>query len=176
MISLERVRKTLRGEEVDHLPPRELIDMVGEDSIQWIDNQGPVVDESRAFLGGDVTKLRTLKVPDPLGGGRLLDRIRGIEQLRRRAGSDVSVVGWIEGPLSLSSELRGLNNLMEDLILEPQFVGDLMDFVVEVEVAFARAQLDAGADTIGMGESATCRRRRSPEMSSDSVSGSCCAA
>jgi MtaA/CmuA family methyltransferase len=136
-------------------PARELIDMVGDDSIEWIENQGPVVNKERAFLD-DPAKLKLLRVPDPLAGGRMTDRIRGVEKLRRAVGKDASVIGWIEGPVSLGSELCGINRLLENTLLEPQFVADVFDFAVEVEVAFARAQLDAGADTIGMGESATC--------------------
>jgi MtaA/CmuA family methyltransferase len=136
-------------------PARELIDMVGEGSVEWIDNQGPVVDESRAWLD-DPRKLLSLSRPDPLGGGRMTDRVEGVRKLRKAVGDAASVVGWIEGPISGASELRGINHVMEDLIDDPAFAADLFDFVVDVEVAFARAQLDAGADTIGMGESATC--------------------
>lgn len=136
-------------------PARELIDLVGDASIDWIENQGPVVNEERAYLD-DPAKLLRLKPANPLGGGRMHDRVKGVEKLRRAAGLDVSVIGWIEGPISFASELRGINHVMEDLIVDPQLADDIFDFAVEQEVAFARAQLDAGADTIGMGESATC--------------------
>lgn len=136
-------------------PARELIDLVGDDSVDWIDNQGPVVNEERAYLD-DPAKLLALKPIEPFDGGRMHDRVRGVEKLRRSVGHDVSVIGWIEGPLSFASELRGINHVMEDLIVDPKLADDIFDFAVEQEVAFARAQLEAGADTIGMGESATC--------------------
>jgi uroporphyrinogen-III decarboxylase len=41
-----------------------------------------------------------------------------------------------------------------DVYDNPSFVRDLVSFVVEVELAFARAQIDAGADYIGMGDAA----------------------
>lgn len=136
-------------------PAREVMDMVGEGAVRWVENQGPVVDESTAYLA-DLSRFAGLRPADPHAGGRMTDRLRAVESLRREVGQDVSVVGWIEGPLSFSSELRGISQLMEDLILEPEFVSDVFDLAVEAEVAFARAQLDAGADTIGMGEAATC--------------------
>jgi len=42
-------------------------------------------------------------VPDPLGG-RMYDRILGIELMHREIGGHRSIVGWIEGPLALAQE------------------------------------------------------------------------
>jgi uroporphyrinogen decarboxylase len=39
-----------------------------------------------------------------------------------------------------------------DLVMEPGFAGDLMDRCVEVCIEFAKAQIEAGADTIGVGD------------------------
>ena len=46
-----------------------------------------------------------------------------------------------------------INTLMLDLYDDPGFVRDLFDFVVEMELQYARAQIDAGAEIIGIGES-----------------------
>jgi MtaA/CmuA family methyltransferase len=54
---------------------------------------------------------------------------------------------WIRG-------LRGINNLMLDFYDDPKFVRDLFEFVVEMELRYARAQIDAGADLIGIGDAA----------------------
>jgi len=202
MDSLERVRRTIRGEPVDHLaaqpvvmmfaarhagmtfadytrdgaklaaaqlklsedfgvdclltcsdPAREVADIAGPDSIDWFEDQGPAINEDRAALR-DPARLKGLRVPDPLGGGRMHDRIRAIEILRRQAGPGASVVGWVEGPLALAAELRGLNRLMIDFLDEPGFVGDLLDFAAEVALAYAPAQIEAGADTLGMSDAA----------------------
>lgn len=50
--------------------------------------------------------------------------------------------------------IRGSNRLMTDFYDDPDFVRDLFDFVLGMELEFARAQLDAGADLIGVGDSA----------------------
>jgi MtaA/CmuA family methyltransferase len=54
----------------------------------------------------------------------------------------------------MGADLRGINTLMLDFLDDPGFVRDLFEFAVEMELAFARAQLEAGADLIGVGDAA----------------------
>jgi MtaA/CmuA family methyltransferase len=93
-------------------------------------------------------------VPDPLGGGRMHDRVKAAALLKQRVGGDLLVEGWIEGPCAEAADLRGINALMLDFYDDPAFVRDLFDFVLEMELRFARAQLDAGADWLGVGDAA----------------------
>ncbi len=133
-------------------PAREVIDIAGADSVDWFEDQGPAINESRAALR-DKSRLLTFRLPDPLGGGRMHDRVRAIRHMRETR-PDASIVGWVEGPLALAQELRGLNAIMTDFVDDPGFVRDLLDFTAEVAMAYAPAQLEAGADTIGMSDAA----------------------
>ncbi len=134
-------------------PAREVIDIAGEDSVKWFPDQGPVINEERAALL-DKARLKEFAVPDPHREGRMHDRIRAVEICRRELGGETSIVGWVEGPLALAQELRGLNRLMMDVLDDPSFVRDLMDFTSEVAIVYAAAQIEAGADTIGMSDAA----------------------
>jgi len=134
-------------------PAREVIDIAGEDSVDWFTDQGPAINEDRAALR-DKDLLRTFEIPDPLGGGRMHDRVKAIEIMRREAGSGMSIVGWIEGPLALAAELRGINTIMQDFFDDPPFVHDLLAFCADVAMAYAPAQIAAGADTMGMSDAA----------------------
>ncbi len=134
-------------------PAREVVDIAGEGSIEWLLDQGPVINEERAALA-DKSRLRQFRVPDPFGGGRMHDRIRAIEIMRREVRGEKSVVGWVEGPLALAAELRGLSCIMTDFIDDPAFVEDLLDFTAAVAIRYADAQVEAGADTIGMSDAA----------------------
>ncbi|MCL5669722.1 MAG: uroporphyrinogen decarboxylase, partial [Acidobacteria bacterium] len=71
-----------------------------------------------------------------------------------RSGREKIVEGWIEGPCAEAADLRGINTLMMDFFDDPQFVTDLFEFVVELEVAFAKAQFAEGAELIGIGDAA----------------------
>lgn len=134
-------------------PAREVIDIAGEGSVDWLPDQGPAINEDRAALA-DKLRLLTFKLPDPLGGGRMHDRVKSIELMRQMAGPGMSIVGWIEGPLALAAELRGVNTIMLDFIDDPAFAHDLLAFCADVAIAYAPAQIAAGADTMGMSDAA----------------------
>jgi MtaA/CmuA family methyltransferase len=134
-------------------PAREVIDIAGEGSVGWFENQGPAIREEQAALL-DKARLKEFRIPNPLGGGRMHDRIHSIEISLKELRGENSIVGWIEGPLALAAELRGLNHVMTDFIDDPEFVQELMDFTAEVAIVYADAQIKAGADTIGMSDAA----------------------
>ncbi|HBY63857.1 MAG TPA: uroporphyrinogen decarboxylase [Solibacterales bacterium] len=132
-------------------PAREASDLGA--TVEWFDDQPPAIVESKALLS-DTRSLASLKVPEPTHGPRMSDRLAAIRLLRERAGSGLLVEGWIEGPCAESADLRGLNTLMYDFTDNEAFVRDLFEFVVEMELRFAKAQLEAGADLIGVGDAA----------------------
>ena len=115
-------------------------------------NSPAAVDESNPFLS-DPSSLTGLGIPGPTSG-RMGNRVRAVAELKQRVGNEKMVEGWIEGPCAQAADLRGLSPLMLDLYDEPGFVVDLFEFVLEMELQFARAQVDAGADVIGIGDAA----------------------
>jgi len=132
-------------------PAREAADSGA--AVNFFDNQPPAIDETNALLS-DKAKLARLKAPDPLVGKRMLDRIRAAEAFQRKVGREKVIEGWIEGPCAEAADLRGINALMLDFYDDPKFVEELFQFVVEMELSFARAQLNAGVDLIGVGDAA----------------------
>jgi len=122
-------------------------------AIQYFDDQPPAVDELHALLA-DKTALARLKIPDPAGGRRMSDRIAAAAMLRERVGREKLVEGWIEGPCAEAADLRGINRLMTDFYDDPAFVRDLFEFALALGLKFARAQFEAGAELIGVGDAA----------------------
>jgi MtaA/CmuA family methyltransferase len=105
-------------------------------------------------LLADKTKLAKLKIPDPLGGGRMHNGIKALALFKERVGKQLLVEGWIEGPLAEAADLRGINTVMTDFFDDPAFVRDLFAFVIEMELRIAKEQIKAGADLIGIGDAA----------------------
>ena len=132
-------------------PAREAADTGA--ALQWFDDQPPAIIEEHALLL-DKAVLGRLRPPEMIPGGRMEDRVRGIELLRRRVGSDLFVEGWVEGPCAEAADLRGINRLMTDFSDDPEFVRELFEFTVETAIRFAAAQIRAGADIIGVGDAA----------------------
>ena len=96
--------------------------------------------------------LSSLLRPDPLGSERMLDRIEALRAFKREAGGRYSIMGWVEGPAAQGADLRGVGTFLMDLMDDEAFCTELMDLCVEVGAEFARAQVEAGADTIGIGD------------------------
>lgn len=132
-------------------PAREAADCGA--TVQFFDNQPVALVEDQALLA-DKAKLASLKIPDPLGGGRMHNAIKAVALLKQRVGKERIVEGWIEGPIAEAADLRGINTIMMDLYDDPGFVRDLFAFVIEMELRFAREQIAAGADLIGIGDAA----------------------
>jgi MtaA/CmuA family methyltransferase len=96
--------------------------------------------------------IRHLKAPEPGSGERMSDRLEAVRSFRERVGGQAPVMGWVEGALAQAADLRGVMDLMTDLILRPAWVEELLEICIEVEIAFAQAQVAAGADIIGLGD------------------------
>jgi MtaA/CmuA family methyltransferase len=97
----------------------------------------------------DLSKLRR---PNPLEPGRMLDRIEAVRAYHTKVGGEYSIMGWVEGPAAEAADLRRLDNFFMDLLDDEDYIADLMDICVDVALDFARAQVEAGADTIGIGD------------------------
>jgi MtaA/CmuA family methyltransferase len=130
---------------------REVADMGG--SVKYFEDQPPALDESQALLT-DKRVLVRLQIPDPLGGGRMHDCVKAAALLKEKVAGERIVEGWIEGPCGMASLLRGINNMMVDFRDDPVFVRDLMEFAVQMELRFAKAQMDAGVELMGVGDPA----------------------
>lgn len=100
----------------------------------------------------DDADLAKLPRPDPLQAPRMLDRVQAVRAYRERTGDRYSIQGWVEGPAAEAADLRGLANFFMDLLDDENYVRALMDRCVDTAVDFARAQVAAGADTIGVGD------------------------
>ncbi len=103
-------------------------------------------------LLADPADLNKLKLTKPENGKRMSDRLQAIYKFRELVGGQVPIMGWVEGALAEAADLRGVGQLMMDLFERPDWVIDLLEFCCEQEILFARAQIDAGADIMGLGD------------------------
>ena len=122
-------------------------------TLKLFPDQPPAIDEENALLKEKST-LTSLKVPDPASARRMCNRAQGVRLMKERVGNDKVVEGWIEGPCAEAADLRGINNLMLDFYDDPAFIRDMFQFVIEMELRFARFQVEMGADLIGVGDAA----------------------
>jgi uroporphyrinogen decarboxylase len=86
-----------------------------------------------------------LSFPDPLHTGRMPEMLKALGILREEIGERVPVVGCVMGPMTLTTQLLGMETALYMAIDDPVRFGDLMDFATEVIVRFGLAQLRSGA-------------------------------
>jgi len=106
--------------------------------------------------------LKKLIAPNPATGRRMNDRLEAIRSFRAQVGGQVPIMGWVEGALAEASDLHSMSLTMIDLVKRPEWLQELLEICAEVSIAFARAQVEAGADIIGLGD-AVCSQI-SPKM------------
>jgi len=118
-------------------------------NIKYLDDTVPLATHPLK----DEKDLSLLKRPDPLSSPRMLNTINTVRGYRNTVYRQNPITGWVEGPGAEAACLRGVAEFLMDTIDDPPFCETLMDLCVENAVAFARAQIEAGADTIGVGDS-----------------------
>ncbi len=128
-------------------PYRETADFGAE--IEFPEDSLPL---SHIPLLQETSDLSHLVSPNPATGRRMSDRLEAIRLMREQMGGQVPVMGWVEGALAEAADLRGVSNVMLDLMLQPEWVRELLEQTTEVAIAFAEAQIEAGADIIGLGD------------------------
>jgi len=128
-------------------PYREAADFGAE--IIFPDDDLPI---SKTPLLKNLKDIDQLVPPTPNAGKRMSDRVKAVQRFKDQVGGGVPIMGWVEGALAEAADLRGVSTLLMDLILQPDWVKELLEISAEVAIAFAISQLEAGADIIGLGD------------------------
>lgn len=102
----------------------------------------------------DISEFASLPLWNPLDSVRMLDRIRAIEWFYRNKKDEYPILGWVEAPLAELCDLMTMQEGMAALVEEPEAVQEALDLLAEQAIRCALAQIDAGADVIGMGDAA----------------------
>jgi len=117
--------------------------------IEYIDEGVPRCLEKVVKTMDDVKSLHS---PDVYKCERTLDRIKGAEYFQELLKGTVPVSGWIEGPLAEACDLAGVSEMLLNLMIDPDFSNILMDKCMVTAKTFAKAQIEAGCDLIGIGD------------------------
>jgi uroporphyrinogen decarboxylase len=86
-----------------------------------------------------------LEIPDPRRAGRMPEQLRAARVLRGEVGDEVLVVGCVVGPMTLATQLTGMQAALYLAIDHPDRFGRLLDFATDVVIRFGVAQIEAGA-------------------------------
>ena len=99
----------------------------------------------RTYALSNAADLSGLSAPDPHRAGRMPELLQAARILRREVGDDVFVVGCVSGPMTLATQLLGIEAALYLAIDEPEQFSRLLDFATEIVIQFGIAQIEAGA-------------------------------
>ncbi|MGB8644313.1 MAG: uroporphyrinogen decarboxylase family protein [Anaerolineae bacterium] len=138
--------------------------------LMYFESGPPSAGEMMIRRYEDVDRMRA---PDPMSAPLLRETLQAIRLLAQAVKGRVPILGGCIAPFSLPSMLMGTEMWMDLLLLEndscrKQVMGSLIKITTEFCVAWANAQLAAGADAIvladGMASAAVINRRQFIEL------------
>ena len=88
------------------------------------------------------------RVPDLRTQGRMPGLLRSYRIVAEAIGGEVAVAANVEGPVTKAGLLRGLDNLLVDLVSDPAAARAAVDFAVKLACEHVRSLLEAGAHFI----------------------------
>lgn len=117
--------------------------------IEFPENGQPI---ARGPLVRSEEDLDRITWADPRTGPLMSDRIAAIARFKQER-PDMVVIGAVESPFALAATFMGLEPMMLALYDQPPLLDQLVERIEPLTIAFADAQIDAGADMMFMGDS-----------------------
>lgn len=116
--------------------------------LMWAKDNPPSV--ASHPLAGDENKSIpcTCRIPTA-ESGRIPILLEATRKLKASVGDEIALYGLICGPFTLASHLRG-SEIFLDMLMDEQYVKDLMGFCAEVAMRMADYYLDAGVDIVAV--------------------------
>lgn len=96
--------------------------------------------------------LDSLKIPDPKKDGRMPEKLKALTKVREHFGDSIMVTGSCAAPYSSVGLLYGLENAMILAMTDKKLLEDTCEFFVELQTQYVKAQYEAGAHAIWLGD------------------------
>lgn len=94
---------------------------------------------------GDLSDLKDLKLPDPLKDGRMPVVIEACALLRESVKNECVIAACVMGPVSIASQIMGIEKFLYQLVDNPDKMSQLLDFTERVAASYGAALMRAGA-------------------------------
>lgn len=115
-------------------------------NLLWAKDNPPSV-KSHPFSEGNEIPC-ACKIPTE-ESGRLPVILDAMKRVKAEIGDEVALYGLICGPFTLASHLRG-SNIFMDMMKNPEYVKELVNFCSEVACRMAEMYIEAGMDVIAV--------------------------
>jgi [methyl-Co(III) methanol-specific corrinoid protein]:coenzyme M methyltransferase len=95
--------------------------------------------------------------------GRIRAVLDSIRIIKEKVGPDVPIIGGLEGPVTLASDLASVKSFMKWSIKKPELLRQVLDFAADATIAYANAMVIAGADVIAVADPVASPDLMSPD-------------
>jgi len=89
---------------------------------------------------------------DLLQRGRIPAVLEAIKIIREKVGPDVPIIGGMEGPITVASDLVSVKSFMKWSIKKTDLFEQSLDIATEAAIMYANAMVEAGADVISVAD------------------------
>jgi [methyl-Co(III) methanol-specific corrinoid protein]:coenzyme M methyltransferase len=100
---------------------------------------------------------------DLLQRGRIPAVLEAIKIVREKVGSDVPIIGGMEGPITIASDLVSVKSFMKWSIKNTDLFEQALDIATEAAIIYANAMVEAGADIIAIADPVASPDLMSPD-------------
>lgn len=100
---------------------------------------------------------------DLLQRGRIPAVLEAIKIVREKVGPDVPIIGGMEGPITIASDLVSVKSFMKWSIKKTDLFEQALDLSTEAAIAYANAMVEAGADVIAIADPVASPDLMSPD-------------
>jgi len=114
--------------------------------------EGNILRATCDYLPATRETLDNLRIPNPHTDGRMPEKLKAIRLVREHFGDTVLVEGSCAGPYSSVGLLFGLQETMMLTVTDPELLARACDFFLELQASYIKAQIEAGAHAIWLGD------------------------
>ena len=114
--------------------------------------QGDILRATKDYLPAARETLKNLPTLDPAKDGRMPAKLKAIQLLRDKFGDTVLVTGGVEAPYSSVGLMWGVEETMIAGLTDPDLLAEACEYFVDIQYRFAKAQYDAGAHAVWLGD------------------------
>lgn len=100
---------------------------------------------------------------DLLQRGRIPAVLEAIKIVREKVGPDVPIIGGMEGPITIASDLVSVKSFMKWSIKKTDLFEQALDLSTEAAIIYANAMVEAGADVIAIADPVASPDLMSPD-------------
>lgn len=137
-----------KATDVDLLHPTSDVGQMAEGwGVKMIYKEGltPMLGE---FAIKEPEQWETIEPIDPTKDGRMHVTIEAVRYIRENMGDGISIMPYIPSPLTSSTHVRAMEEVMMDIILNPELLKRGLEVITVTTIDYINAVIEAGADGV----------------------------